>query len=210
MDVVARAVAAPPAFPLLESALEPDSFVPAAVVVPLVLGLEPRVFVVARSPALSEHAGELGFPGGKLLDATESLADAAYRELSEELAVARDELSEVGQLTAVPVVSGKYLITPFVAALRPGARPRIASTELEKVLSVPLWPWVFGRARLGAVRTAWRGEPFILPHFRLEDRVLYGASACILYDLIVRLAHVLEATLPPPVIEAQRPWGDRY
>lgn len=49
-------------------------------------------FLVCRRPTGKRHAGMWEFPGGKLLDG-ESLADAAERELREELAV---ELVAVG------------------------------------------------------------------------------------------------------------------
>jgi hypothetical protein len=40
--------------------------------------------------------------------------------------------------------------------------------------------------------------------------VLYGASACILWELLVRLARELDVSLAAPSIESERPWGDRY
>lgn len=121
-----------------------------------------------------------------------------------------DELEPLGELTPIPVVTGKYLITPFVAALATSAAPRIASSELSALLEVPIRPYLAGERKIFGFMTDWRGTPFALPHFRLDDRVLFGASAVILYELIARLARELGVRLPELEIEADRPWGNRY
>jgi hypothetical protein len=40
--------------------------------------------------------------------------------------------------------------------------------------------------------------------------VLYGASAYILYELLLRLSANLGWTLPPLRFQEEPPWGDRY
>lgn len=207
-EVVERALAAPS--PLPDPHVEVPSAARAAVVVPIRFEPEPSVFVVVRSRALKEHAGELGFPGGKPLSPAESLRDAAFRELSEELAFGSDSVRELGRLRPVAVITGKYLITPFVAEVHAESAPAVLSGELEAVIPVALGPLISGGERFFAVITDYRGSDFALPHFRFEKQVLYGASAYIFFELLARLAHALGIPLPDPVIEEKRPWGDRY
>lgn len=177
--------------------------------VPVRLGPAPSVLVVVRASTLAEHAGELGFPGGKPLPG-ERLADAACRELDEELAVPPSSVEVLGELSAIPVVTGKYLITPFVGVLAPSAAPRVASPELSEVIDVPIAPFFSGERPIFGFFTEFRGAPFLLPHFRFGERVLFGASAVILFELFARLARELGLALPELTIEADRPWGTRY
>lgn len=177
--------------------------------VPVRLAPEANVLVVVRALTLADHAGELGFPGGKP-EPGEALSDAAMRELGEELAVGSTEVELVGALTAIPVVTGKYLITPFVGVLGERAVPRIVSPELEQIIEVPIAPFFTGGARIFGFYTDHRGDPFLLPHFRFGEHVLFGASAVILFELLARLAGALELPLPELVVEDERPWGTRY
>jgi hypothetical protein len=61
-----------------------------------------------------------------------------------------------------------------------------------------------------AVQGEWDGAVVRAPHFRLDGCTLYGASAYILHELLVKLAVRLARPLPPMVLEETPPWGNRY
>lgn len=65
-----------------------------------------------RAGALRRHRGQWALPGGRI-DADESPADAAQRELEEELGVPRDEGTVLGLLDDFATRSG-FVITPVV------------------------------------------------------------------------------------------------
>ena len=182
----------------------------AAVVVPLRLDPEPVAILVLRASQLRDHGGEVGFPGGKPEPGDADLAATALRELDEEVGVSASEVEILGELVPTPVITGHYLIHPFVGALGPGAAPRVASPEIARVITLPLLPILRGEQPIAAVTGEWNGTTIFAPHFPLDGCVLYGASAYIFYELIARLAMRLGYTLPPPRIEAALPWGDRY
>jgi len=181
----------------------------AAVVIPIRLGAEPAATLVLRSSALRDHPGEVGFPGGKQDPGDPDLAATALRELEEEVALRPEDVEVLGRLEAIPVITGRYLIHPFVALLREGLRPRIASPEIARLLDVPLLPWITGAAVIRGVRTEWRGGASV-PHFELEGCTLYGASAFIFHEMLQRIAAALGRELPAPQLQAELPWGDRY
>lgn len=225
-DVVARALARPSPFPPFawKRDTEPQ---PAAVVVPIAFEPEPTVFAVLRSAELRDHAGEVGYPGGKPEASDHDLRATALRELEEEVDV---ELRAVlGVLSPVPVVTGRFLIHPFVAEIGPSA-PVIRASEIAAILPIPLTPYLTGAITIEAVHTRWGGLEFLTPHFHLpapeafadgahdgaarrapDGRiVLYGASAFVLWELLLRIAAELGDELPAPTIVETRPWGDRY
>jgi 8-oxo-dGTP pyrophosphatase MutT (NUDIX family) len=190
----------------------------AAVVVPIALSPEPdtatapgpAAIVVLRGSHLKDHGGEVGFPGGKPDPGDADLAATALRELEEEVGVPAAEVDLLGTLRPMPVITGRYLIHPFVGVLRAGAVPRAASAEVARVLSVPLLPLLTGERPFEAVIGEWNGQTIFAPHFALEGCVLYGASAYILYELLARVAAALGLSMPAPRIQEERPWGDRY
>ena len=208
--LIREALADPLPLPALGSSIDSSRARPAAVVVPLRLDPEPVTVVVLRGSQLKDHGGEVGFPGGKPDPGDADLTATALRELEEEVGVAASDVEICGPLNPMPVITGRYLIHPFVGALAPGAAPRVASKEVARVLTLPLLPLLTGEQPIGAIRGEWNGALIFAPHFPLDGCVLYGASAYILYELLARLANRLGSPLPAPVIEQEPPWGSRY
>jgi len=209
-ELVRRALARPALFsPRDWSAETPPA--PAAVCLPIAFEPEPIAYPVLRSKSLRDHAGEVGFPGGKVEAADVDLRATALRELEEEVALV--DVDVLGALTPVPVITGRYLIHPFVAAIG-AARPTIRDTEIVAVLRLPIVDYLTGATAIEGVQSTWNGHTFVTPHFHLrngdERVVLYGASAFMFWELLLRIAAELAIELPPPTLVEEYPWGDRY
>ncbi|MFT3768324.1 MAG: CoA pyrophosphatase [Minicystis sp.] len=209
-DLIRESLAHPMPLPALGMTIDIQHARPAAVVVPIRLAPEPRVVLVLRGSHLKDHAGEVGFPGGKPNPTDDGLEATALRELDEEVAVPAAEVTILGSLMPMPVITGRYLIHSFVGLLAETASPRIASPEIARILELPLLPIFTGEQRIAAVHGRWSETVVFAPHFEIDGSVLYGASAYILYELLLRVAAKLGLTLPPPEITETLPWGDRY
>ena len=94
------------------------------------------VLLTRRSAHLRRHAGQFALPGGRL-DPSETTAEAALRELQEELRLTLDPSDILGCLDDFPTRSG-FRITPVVAwggeALEIDPDPG----EVAKVFRIPL------------------------------------------------------------------------
>ncbi len=185
---------------------------PAAVLLALRLELAaPTVVAMLRAGNLRDHSNEVAFPGGKPEVGDASLLATALRESREEVGLGGDDVEFLGTLSAVPVITGKYLIHPHVAVVHAGRTPHLGSAqEVARVLEVPLTDWLTGERQWEAVKLPWRGTELLMPHFPLGDVTLFGASAFIFHDLLRRLALTLGQALPEPVLRETYPWGDRY
>ena len=70
----------------------------AAVLVPIIERDEPSVLFTQRTAHLTDHAGQISFPGGKIDANDESPAAAALREAEEEVALSRRFVDPIGYL----------------------------------------------------------------------------------------------------------------
>ncbi len=209
-DLVRAAVAGAPALPVLGRSIDLGAAKPASVLVALRLDPEPSVLLVVRATGLRDHPGEVGFPGGKPEAGDADLVATALREAEEEVAVAPASIEIVGALRPVPVITGRYVIHPFVGLLAASAAPRVAATEIARLIELPILPLLRGEHEVAEVHATWRGVPVVSPHLDVGGAILYGASAYILYELLLRLADRLGVRLPAPRVETTPPWGDRY
>ena len=109
----------------------------AAVVVPVIDRPDgPALLFTKRADHLSDHPGQMSFPGGGHEPEDEGLREAACREAEEEVGMERSELEFVGRLDDIETVT-RYSVRPFVAGdVLPVGRPGDEEVAEVAVLSL--------------------------------------------------------------------------
>ena len=156
--------------------------VPAAVLVPLVeRAAGYTVLLTQRSADLSNHAGQISFPGGRIEENDGSPELAALREAEEEIGLTADFVDVIGDLDIYEVRTG-FEVFPIVGLVRMGFDLKLDHGEVADVFEVPL-SFVLdpgnhhrqGRTFYGKMRYF-----YVLP---FEDRYIWGATAGMLINL---------------------------
>ncbi len=91
-----------------------------------------------RRADLRRHAGEISFPGGRQDPEDADLTETALREAEEEIGLARELPTLLGELPAISTFATNYLIHPFVATIPAGQSWRLSPREVDAVLELPL------------------------------------------------------------------------
>jgi 8-oxo-dGTP pyrophosphatase MutT (NUDIX family) len=164
--------------------------VPAAVLVPVILGPVPGILLTKRNAHLNRHGGQVSFPGGRIDAADRDAEAAALREAEEEIALDPRHVKVLGRMADYVTNTG-YRITPVLGLLPPGLALRPAPEEVEAVFELPIDVLLnpdAPRRQRHHVRGKWR-EYWVWPH---PDHYIWGATAAIL----VHLAQKLRASGP--------------
>jgi 8-oxo-dGTP pyrophosphatase MutT (NUDIX family) len=159
--------------------------VPAAVLVPVVLGAEPSVLLTKRTSHLTKHAGQISFPGGRIDPGDQSPEAAALREADEEIGLDAGSVEVLGRMTDHITGTG-YRITPVLAVLPPALTYRLSPDEVEAIFELPMRVVLdpdAPRRQRQHVRGVWR-EYWVWPH---PEHFIWGATAAILVQLAQRL-----------------------
>ncbi len=156
----------------------------AAVLVPMHGWPEhPGLVFTERRPDLSSHAGEISFPGGRR-DGGEPLLETALREAEEEIGLSRDKVEVAGALPPIGTFVTNYKVHPFVGLIEVGLRFQPNPSEVESVLVASLDDLIAGYEKRRLVR---RGVPIKTDTYLVSDKLIWGATARILGDLLEHL-----------------------
>lgn len=154
----------------------------AAVLVPIVLEREePQVLLTRRTEHLTDHAGQIAFPGGRVEPQDAGPREAALRETREEIGLAPKHIDIIGQLDIYVTRTG-FEVTPLVALVRPPFDLKADPFEVAEIFEVPLAFFLNDGSREIHSRQ-WRGEErrfFVYPY---EDYYIWGATAGMLNNL---------------------------
>jgi 8-oxo-dGTP pyrophosphatase MutT (NUDIX family) len=158
---------------------------PAAVLVGLREGVQPRLVLTVRTDHLHDHAGQVAFPGGRTDPGDVDAIATALRESEEEIGLARKLVTPLGFLDRFETISG-YCITPVVARIDPDARLYPAPAEVAEVFEVPL-SFFLEPANLRRYTMEFRGHRRDMVEFVHGGHRIWGATAAMLFNLLQRM-----------------------
>ena len=111
---------------------------PAAVLVPLVVrGDDVQVLLTQRTAHLSDHAGQISFPGGRVEERDANPIATALRETEEEIGLGAGLVDVVGALPEYTTVTG-YRVTPVIGLIERTFSLTLDSFEVSEAFEVPL------------------------------------------------------------------------
>jgi 8-oxo-dGTP pyrophosphatase MutT (NUDIX family) len=161
--------------------LEYPNFRRAAVLVPILKtedGFE--LLFTVRSSQLSNHAGEISFPGGRV-DEGESLEEAARREAFEEIGLTVTSENILGCLDDVPSPA-KYIVTPVIALLEKPVDFVLSQAEVEEIFTANLRELAQLEPRTEA--RFLEGHQRVLHFYAYQERVIWGLTGNVLKNLL--------------------------
>jgi 8-oxo-dGTP pyrophosphatase MutT (NUDIX family) len=156
----------------------------AAVLVPLVErdGVL-HVLFTQRTEHLSNHAGQISFPGGRAEEFDASPVDTALRETEEEIGLPRGHVEIIGQLPEHVTGTG-YRVTPVVGLVAAPFELAADPNEVAEIFEVPLAFLMDGmnHQRLSYELPEGQGRRgfYAMPY---EDYFIWGATAAMLRNL---------------------------
>lgn len=151
------------------SAFLSDAPRPAAVLVPLLRASIPsntaeqwHILLTRRSDRLTEHRGQVAFPGGRSDPEDISPQATALREAYEEIGLPPEHVTTLGTLNPMLTITN-YSVTPVVGIIPWPHALRPSSDEVSRIFTIPL---------------AWLAEP---THREVRQHTLPAGHARILH-----------------------------
>jgi 8-oxo-dGTP pyrophosphatase MutT (NUDIX family) len=161
-----------------EPDIAPEGLRAASVLVPVVMNEDkPKLILTKRTAHLSDHAGQVCFPGGKI-NAGETVRDAALRESWEEIGLTASAVEMVGYLPSV-VAAEQFHIAPVLGFVDPEAELIPEPNEVDLILPLPL-DKVLNDKHFRQEPIKNRGRSYLTWVIDHDEEFIWGATAKII------------------------------
>ena len=152
----------------------------AAVLIAITQEAEPKVVLTRRSMQLSQHAGEVSFPGGKRDPSDTSNIVVALREAQEEIALNPFDVKLLGDLPIQRSRSG-LSVRPIVGLIPAHVNLVAQPTEIDRIFLAPLQVLIDAPALPYEVRLV--RQSLYFPSIQVENEIVWGLTARMLISL---------------------------
>ena len=146
---------------------------------------EPEIILTQRSSSLTNHAGQISFPGGTVEEADRDPVHTALREAREEIDLNEEGVEILGIMETITLPSG-FAIAPVLGVMESLPVMSANPGEVAEIFSIPL-SLVNDLSRYQVdflERDGKRRDFYILEH---KDYYIWGATANMLRTLALML-----------------------
>ena len=153
---------------------------------------ETLLVLILRKSYNGVHSAQVGFPGGKPEPEDESLEATALRETWEEIGISSDKITVLRELTSIYIPPSNFLVSPFLSISRKPLTFRLQPTEVDAVLEVSLSDFMNDNLEVVSEIIAADGTAYEVPAFKLNDRIVWGATAMMLIEIKTMFYQILK------------------
>ena len=160
----------------------------ASVLVPLVQRAELSVLLTRRADHLTDHAGQISFPGGRAEPDDVDEVATALREAKEEIGLMPEHVQVLGKMPIYTTITG-FHVTPVVALVDASMSVQADPLEVAEMFEVPL-AFLMNPANhrhhvveVAGMRREFLSMPWPADHPAKEPYFIWGATAAMLRNL---------------------------
>lgn len=144
---------------------------------------DPHILLIQRTEYDGTHSGQIAFPGGKMDPDDKDLLDTALRETWEEIGVASNKITVLGELSEVYIPPSNFLAKPYIGWIDRFPILSIQENEVQQVLTIPVKDLFLpeNRKRKSMVLPTYN-ITLEVPYFDLKGHTVWGATALMLNE----------------------------
>lgn len=162
---------------------------PAAVMILLAnINGDLHILYTQRTDKVTDHKGQVAFPGGAWESSDQCLLETAFRETYEEIGIKRESIRILGSMPPVHTITG-YCIVPYVGLLSYPIPLTIQEEEVESVFTIPC-KWLDkeeNRCEKEYEDKKFNIKRNVLFYDEFEGHVLWGITAMLTVSLLALL-----------------------
>lgn len=152
---------------------------------------ETYLVLILRRTYKGVHSAQVGFPGGKYESEDKNLMETALRETEEEVGVPQSMMNVIKTMSPIYIPPSNFMVHPYIAVSKETPSFVKQDDEVEAIIEVKLSDFLNDSNILTTkVPTSFNVE-IDVPAFKLNNQIVWGATAMMLNELKDLLKQVL-------------------
>jgi 8-oxo-dGTP pyrophosphatase MutT (NUDIX family) len=147
-------------------------------------GGESVLYLIERNTYDGHHSGQIAFPGGKMDDVDTNLSETALREVHEEIGVIL-ESDQLFPLVPQWIHVSNHWVQPYYIILHEKPIFTLNKREINCIFEIPITSFKDSNT-LAFHELNILGNKVISPKYLNDGKEIWGATAIILYQLLLR------------------------
>ena len=150
-----------------------------------------HLVLIVRNSYEGVHSAQIAFPGGKFEIDDLNFENTALRETYEEIGVTPDFMEIIKSFTHIYIPPSNFLVYPFMGICKEEIIFIPDSTEVAEIIELPLSYFLDDNIIVTVNMSTSYGINCVVPAFKIEEHIVWGATAMMLSELKDVLKKVL-------------------
>ena len=147
--------------------------------------------LIVRNSYEGVHSSQIAFPGGKYEKEDIDLEQTALRETYEEIGVQPDKIHVLKAFTNLYIPPSNFMVYPFLGICRDEISFYPDPIEVANIIELPLTTFLSDSIIINTEMTTSYAKSIAVPAFKIEEHIVWGATAMMLSELKTVLNSVL-------------------
>lgn len=152
---------------------------------------ETHLVLIVRNSYQGVHSAQIAFPGGKYEPRDQIFENTALRETHEEIGIPPDSIEILKAFTRLYIPPSNFMVYPFFGICKDEIVFVPDTSEVADIIELPLSVFMGDDILVSVNLTTSYAENIMVPAFKIEEHIVWGATAMMLSELKEVLKKVL-------------------
>ena len=150
-----------------------------------------NLVLIVRNSYEGVHSAQIAFPGGKYEIEDITFENTALRETYEEIGIHPENIQIIMPFTQIYIPPSNFMVYPFLGICKTEIIFTPDIDEVAKIIELPLSVFLDDDIIINTTMTTSYAKNISIPAFKIEEHIVWGATAMMLSEL----KEVLKKTL---------------
>lgn len=150
-----------------------------------------HLVLIVRNSYQGVHSAQIAFPGGKYEPRDQVFENTALRETHEEIGIPPGSIEILKAFTRLYIPPSNFMVHPFLGISKEELVFVPDSSEVADIIELPLSVFMGDDILVSVNLTTSYAENIMVPAFKIEEHIVWGATAMMLSELKEVLKKVL-------------------
>jgi 8-oxo-dGTP pyrophosphatase MutT (NUDIX family) len=150
-----------------------------------------HLVLIVRNTYQGIHSAQIAFPGGKYETRDEIFENTALRETYEEIGIPPASIEVLRSFTRLYIPPSNFMVHPFLGISKEDLVFVADSNEVADIIELPLSVFMADETIVNVILSTSYADNVEVPAFKIEENLVWGATAMMLSELKEVLKKVL-------------------